>query len=464
MIVAFVVVAIATGIVAFFWVRDLVAGWTMTGVSGEVPGINQGGSNPSGGGNQPGASGGKPAPGEAGGPAPAAWDGNSRITLLVMGLDYRSCDDAQFTECDTGGAARTDSMMLVTVDPLSKSAGMLSIPRDMWVQIPGAGYGKINTAYFIGAAEKLPGGGPGLAMETVEQFLGVPVPYYAQIDFSAFVRMIDEIGGLKLDIQEPITLTPIGTRERTTLQPGKVTLPGNLVLAYARNRSTENGDFDRSARQQQVILAVRDRILDFNMLPTLVAKAPALYSELQSGVKTNLTLDQIIRLAWLMQQIPKENIKQGVIGPPKQVDFGTSPDGTQAVLIPIPDQIRLLRDEIFATNPGAGPAAVSSNPEELVKQEAARVVVKNGSTTAGMAGRVAEYLRNKSVNITGEGNADQVYSESTIIDYSGKPYTVRMLADLLGLDVTRIVNRYDPDAQVDIEIILGTQFNDANLK
>ena len=101
-------------------------------------------------------------------------------------------------------------------------------------------------------------------------------------------------------------------------------------------------------------------------------------------------------------------------------------------------------------------------PIELAKLENARIVVMNGSATEGLASRTAEYLRGLGLNIIGESNADQSYSQSTIIDYSGKPYTARYLVDLLGVDGSRVVSRYDPESQVDIEVILGSMFADSN--
>jgi len=200
-------------------------------------------------------------------------------------------------------------MILLTLDPITNTVGILSIPRDMWVKIPGFDYAKINTAYFLGEINHLPGGGPGLAVETVEQFLGVPINYYAQIDFNAFVRFIDEIGGIYLVVEEPITVSIIGSNKKVHLEPGEVTLPGDIALAYARNRSTEGGDFDRAARQQQVIRAIRKRIISFEMLPKLVTRAPALYRDLSSGISTNMTLEEVIKLAWLAIKVPEENIK-----------------------------------------------------------------------------------------------------------------------------------------------------------
>ena len=245
-------------------------------------------------------------------------------------------------------------------------------------------------------------------MDTVEQVLGVPIQYYAQVDFNAFVRIIDELGGVKIRPHEQIKIDPIGPSNSFYLEPGVYVVDGATALAYARNRYTEGGDFDRANRQQEVLLSVRERVMQFNMLPTLVTKAPALYNEVQNGVRTNLTLQQIVQLALLSQQIPKENIKRGVIGPPNYITFSQSPDG-QAIEIPVTDQIRMLRDEIFASGSAVGPAAVTEDLGELVKQEKAKVVIKNGTNTEGLASRTAEYLRGQGIDVVGESNADQVY-------------------------------------------------------
>jgi LCP family protein required for cell wall assembly len=275
------------------------------------------------------------------------WDGASRVTVLMLGLDYRDWEAGT-------DYSRSDTMILLTLDPFTKSAGILSVPRDLWVEIPGYAHGKINTAYYLGEAHKLPEGGPGLAVETVEQFLGVPINYYAQIDFGAFVKFIDELGGVKIDVPEAITVDLLGSGSATKkkLKPGVQVLPGEWALAYARARYTAGGDFDRAGRQQQVILAIRDRILSFDLLPQLITKAPTLYKELAAGIHTNLPLDDALKLATLASQVSKENIKQGIIDE-KMVTFGTSPDGL-SILIPVPDQIHLLRNEIFASTANGG--------------------------------------------------------------------------------------------------------------
>ena len=144
---------------------------------------------------------------------------------------------------------------------------MLSVPRDMWVNIPGFDHGKINTAYFLGEIYNLPGGGPGLAVQTVEEFLGVPINYYAQVDFQAFVDFIDEIGGVDIHVKDELVVDPLGPGNTIRLYEGVQTLDGATALAYARARYTDDGDFGRSQRQQQVIMSVLDNILNFYSLP-----------------------------------------------------------------------------------------------------------------------------------------------------------------------------------------------------
>lgn len=385
------------------------------------------------------------------------WDGADRVTILVMGLDYRDWETGE-------GAPRTDTMILLTLDPLSKTAGMLSIPRDLYVSIPGFEYDRINTAYRQGEIFQYPGnpgGGPGLAMATVEQLLGVEIDFYAQVDFYAFARMIDEIGGLKLEITEPIEVDPIGERPPRVLEPGVVTLPGDIALAYARARKTDGGDFDRARRQQQVILAIRDRILEYQLIPTLIAKAPILYNELSQGVNTNMTLDQAIRLGLLAKDIPEENIRRGVIGE-EHIVFFTTPTGDQ-VLKPRPDAIREVRDYVFGTVDLSSPLA-GLPLEERVAIENAVVSVLNGTFTQGLAASTAEYLTGLGFNIPADrvGNASEVYTFTTIVDYTGKPYTVQLLAETLGVQSNRVILNYLADSPVDIEVNLGNDWAGSN--
>jgi LCP family protein required for cell wall assembly len=455
-LIAFVIVASITAILAFIWARSFFspasqpAGTASSPVGGKTGKANSGTGNASSENNVPFPSG--PLK-RANDPTPIPWNGNSRVTLLFMGLDYRD-----WTE---GDIPRTDSMILFSIDPASRTAGMLSIPRDLWVNVPGVGYNKINTAYRWGEINNLPGGGPGLAMKTVEETLGVPVDYYALVDFNSFVKFIDELGGLDMKIREEIVIDPIGPGNTRTLEVGTQTLTGAEVLAYARNRYAGNDDFDRSRRQQEVIMAIRQQILQFDMLPTIIAKAPKLYKEISSGINTNLSLDQLIRLALLAAQINEKSIQKGVIGPPLQVEIATNPDDGQSILIPVPDQIRILRDQIFvASGPAASvpTAAVSTNLVKSMKEEKARVLIKNGTSTPGLASKASEILKSLGVNVIGEENADQPYSTTTIYEYTSKQSTIKFLIEKLNLKDSRLFYRSDDKPPADIVIILGSDW------
>ena len=380
-------------------------------------------------------------------PTLTAWDGVGRVTILLLGLDYR--------DWEAGSEySRSDTMILLTLDPLSRTAGILSIPRDMWVAIPGFQHGKINTAYYLGDAYKLPGGGPGLAVDTVEQFLGVPINFYAQIDFQAFIRFIDEIGGVKINIPEPITVDLLGSGARTkkTLQPGIQVLPGEWALAYARARNTGGGDFDRAKRQQQVILGIRDRILSFEMLPYLITNANTLFQELSSGIRTNLGIEQVVKLALLASRVSDGSIHHGVIDE-KYILFGRSPDNL-AILIPLIDKIHVLRDELFSGTTVLSPLT-PGDAQAKMAAEAARVAIINASNTGGLAERTAEYLRTLGVNVVEVTDVNENEINSSLIDHSGKPFTSSFLMDQIGIAPLKFRYTYDTTSNADLILTLG---------
>ncbi len=381
----------------------------------------------------------------------AVWDGSERVTVLIMGLDYRDWEAGET-------APRTDTMILLTIDPLSSTAGMLSIPRDLYVSIPGFQYDRINTAYRQGEVYQIPGGGPALAIQTVEQLIGVPIDFYAQVDFTTFERMIDEIGGLKIEVMEPIEVDPIGPGNHKFLKPGVQTLPGPVALAYARARNTEGGDFDRARRQQQVVLAIRERILSFDLIPILLAKSGPLYNELSSGVDTNMTIEQAIALGLLAKDIPLENIQRGIIGE-EHIIFYTTTDGDH-VLKPLPDKIREVRNAVFGTTDLTSPLA-STPLQEKVQAENAQVAVLNAAFVEGVAVRTVEYLNTVGFNLSTENaqTSNEAFTYTTIIDYTGNPYTVQLLVDTFQISYNQVLMRYDPSSEIDVGLDMGADWN-----
>jgi LCP family protein required for cell wall assembly len=382
---------------------------------------------------------------------PPAWDGASRINILLLGLDER---DLIVNE----GPPRSDTMMLVTIDPISKTAGMLSIPRDMWVNIPGFGYSRINTAYASGEGAQLPGGGPGLAMKTVSQFIGVPVEYYVQIDFKTFTDLMDMLGCLELETQYRLVLDPPGSgKDKTVLTPGGLrNVCGWQVLAFARNRKTEGGDFDRAARQQQVILALQKKIFDPEVFPSLLAQAPQMYDELSYGIHTNMSFEDAIKLAVLAKDISRKNIKSGVIDT-SMITFDNVVLGGQdaSIMKPIMDKIRVLRDEIFTTSGPTSPLA-QGDAATLMRAEEARVRIVDGTFTPGMDVRAGTFFQSQGMNVTEVGAATEAYSSTVVIVYGPKLYTLRYLQSTFGLTSNQIRFSPDPASTVDIEIRLGS--------
>ena len=477
LLVAFVVVGIILAIVGGKFVFNLVKGWSLTSLPGAP--VASGDNTTDTGGIVSGI----PLQ-SASGPAGVAWDGKSRINILLLGLDYSTRRQAE-----DQGSPLSDTMILVTVDPLTNTIGVMSIRRDLWVNLSyycdmngsvieeNYGYGKINSAYKLGQDyHGNPGecGGPGGAMATVQNLLGVPINYYARVEFDAFKKVIDEIGGIQITLQQPMLLDWKGNGNKFWIEPNPdgspYVMPGSYALAYARTRDQDYGDGDiaRGNRQMEVISAIRDRVLNLNNLPLLVAKAPAIYSEISAGVQTNMSLDQAIKLAYLMAQIPRENMTT------YNIDYSVaSPENTADgiyILRVMPDQLRLLRDQMFtATGVAAAPVVMeeetgvdnAGDPLTLAITEGARIEVLNGTGVGGLAETTASYLTSQGLVVSSTGNADMADS-TTILYHSDKPYAIKYLAALMNVTNSRIYNQNDPNSTADVTVIIGNDWATTN--
>jgi len=389
------------------------------------------------------------------------WTGG-RVTILLLGIDQRLTEQ---------GPWRTDTMILLTMDPATKTAGMLSLPRDLWVDIPDYNGLKerINTAHFRGDADQYPGGGgPALAMKTVQYNFAIPVQYYASINFYAFTTIIDRTGCVPIHVPETIDDPDFPALEGNGFDPfhieaGDYCMGGETLLKYARTRHTFGSDFDRAQRQQQVILAIRDHVLSTGQLSTLISQSPQIYRDIQSGFKTNLSLQQMISLAQLGSEIPDENICKAVISGEYIESMETLSDNSQ-VLLWNREKVRQLISDLFNGSgqcaPGAAHQSTESDLATTAKAENARINILNGTNQEGLATTTSNMLTNAGLSQISVGNADRFdYTETIIYNYKGKDTTARYIAQILGLPETTIKTLPPPSELYDIEIVLGADFS-----
>jgi LCP family protein required for cell wall assembly len=341
---------------------------------------------------------------------------------------------------------RTDSIILVAVDTGGHTAGLLSIPRDLWVYIPGRGNERINTAELWGELGKYPGGGPALIKKTIEYNLGLPVHYYVRVDLQGFVKIIDTLGGVTVDVDCPLSdrfpdpSSPTGFTD-LDLSPGIYHIDGKTALYYSRSRLSTS-DFDRSRRQQKVIRGVWEQALRLDILP----KIPELWQTLSDAFQTDLSLDQVLTLAYLGTQMEPQNIHGHFIDRTMVTGWRT-PKGA-SVMLPNHEKIRQVVAQFLAPP-----------PLDLVWAEGARVEVQNGTDLADWTELVASRLRWQGVEVVSVGPADRFdYQGSLIIDYTDKSHTLALLTRILYLPPDRIHRQLDFSSPVDIRVILGRDF------
>ncbi len=368
--------------------------------------------------------------------APETWDGTERVTLLLLGIDRREDEPS-----------RSDTMILVSVDPVARTAAMLSIPRDLQLVVPGFGLQKMNAAYAFGEANDRTGGGAALAMQTVEANFGIRVDYFAEVDFQGFVKIVDTVGGLTLDVPYPIKddWYPNGIGNQYTrlyFSAGWQHMDGVRALQYARTRN-DDGDFSRARRQQQVLLALQDKAVDLDLLP----KADELIVALGDSVRTDLSPSQAIRLARLGSQIPREQITQHSLLPALTV---AEEDGPY-YLVPDWTAVGDILSQ-FAGAPVTPPAAALAFADYDVP-----ILVENGTANPGLAARVTDVLlANGFTDVTYALAADPgSHPRTAIVDSEGNVATAALVANLVGFGPDRIENRFPVPDSTGIVVLLG---------
>lgn len=258
-----------------------------------------------------------------------------RTNVLVLGLDRRPGE---------GNVVRSDTMVLATFYPPGPHVALLSIPRDLYVEIPGHGAGRINTAHFWGESES-EGGGLALAVQTVAQNFNLPVHRHVRVDFDGFRVVVDAVGGIDVTVAEPIVDDAYPTEDYGTMHieiaAGPQHMDGETALRYARSRHGSS-DFDRLERQQQVLLSLARRLLEPQVWPRL----PALYQALTGNVDTDMTVRDWVLFAFTLYRVGPDEVEHCVVDR-EMTDPWTTPDGG-AVLLPRWEAIHPVVGELFA--------------------------------------------------------------------------------------------------------------------
>lgn len=365
------------------------------------------------------------------------WQGKERLNVLLLGIDQRPNE--------TPEQSRTDTILVLTLDPATRTAGMMSIPRDLYVPLPNRGaQERINTAHVYG--------GPSYAMQTVEYNFGIPMQHYVRVNFNALVTLVDLVGGIDIYVDEDIN-DPSFPDNAYGFDPFYITagwhhMDGVTAMKYARTRHGAS-DFFRMRRQQQVIMALRDRVLSTDAIAKLLPNAPQILLTLQSSISTDFTPGEIVQLILFARNLPTENISRVVVDE-TAVQSWTTPQGG-SVLIPVRERIRELREELYNPPP---PEQVQVN----ATPEAGRIIVHNGTNTQGLAATAQAKLQEKGFTVVELGNAQGDHPKTVIIDYHGRKQYIAQLANALGVPATAVMTQLDNANPVDALVILGDDY------
>jgi LCP family protein required for cell wall assembly len=384
-------------------------------------------------------------------------EGDGRVNILILGIGGQGHD----------GPNLSDTMMVVSIDPKTKDAAMLSIPRDLYVKIPASAksnvtYGKINSANAYG--------GPQLAAQVVSNVIGVPIHYYVVVDFSGFKQAVDAVGGVDINVQTALydPAYPCDD-ERGGYCPLRIAaglqhMNGTIALRYSRSRHSTS-DFDRAARQQIVLSALRAKAMQLSTLTNPV-KLTALIDALGSHITTDIQPNELTKLASLAKDIDPAKT------PSKVLDT----DSKGALLL---GGTNLIDGAGYIELPKLGNFNYS-DIHDLVKNiftdhylvdENALLEVQNGSSIPGLAASLVSSLQAAHYNVGDPANAAEHYTTTVLYDYTGgkKPYTINYLEQRLNVKAqkmtppTPVVNASgQPVAVPQIRIILGSDYKQAN--
>jgi LCP family protein required for cell wall assembly len=288
---------------------------------------------------------------------PPRWEGTDRVNILILGGDSRGLGKNE--------VPRSDSMMIASIDPVTKKAHLFSILRDTYGVVPGHGSDRINAAIVYG--------GPQLAMQTVSELTGLEVQYYVYTDFQGFIKLIDAIGGIDFEVEKRMYYKdshddPI---YHIDLRPGYQHLDGQTALAYVRFRHDALSDYTRTERQRNFLSAIADKM----KTTSSIVKLPAVLSSVSPYIETNLGLEEMLKLSSLGFEVDTKSIASVQI-PPSELLIEKTVRGADVLGIRDEAALKTYIQDQFVV--------VEETPEDEDKGDA------NGVTTEGKSNGTTE--------------------------------------------------------------------------
>lgn len=378
----------------------------------------------------------------------------NRVNILLMGMGGGNHD----------GAFLTDSIMVLSVRPSDKKVAILSIPRDLYVKIPNFNESKINAAFHDGysnymskqcknkkntssCADDAFAAGALLSSDTISSTLNIPIHYYATADFSGFEKLINQLGGIDINVEKAIYDPYFPDKAMKGYEPfrikaGEQHLNGETALKYARSRQTTN-DFDRAARQQKVIAAAKDKAVSGGILSN-PKKLADIVSTLGNSVKTNFSPGELKALISMIENVSNGDIITEVLSNAPDGLLVDHNNGTY-YLKPKGGNFKAIQD-------------LAANIFDRQKRETAKIEIQNGSTTSGLGGRLAQDMQDDGYTITSISTAKQKALKTLIYDLSGgnKKITSDYLAKKLNSKI--LPGERKTGETADFRIIIGEDY------
>lgn len=384
-------------------------------------------------------------------------EAEDRINVLLLGIGGVKHD----------GPFLTDTIIIVSFKPSTNQVALISIPRDLLVQIPGYGWWKINHANSFGE-QKNPGKGGELTKAVISQSFDIPIHYYIRVDFEGFKKIIDDLGGIDIEVENTLNdpMYPVPGKEMATttqryenlyIKAGKTHMDGDLALKYVRSRhalGAEGSDFARSKRQQKVLMAVKNKGLSFSTLinPYKVSQA---MDTLSQNIATNVEIWEMIRFFNMGKDLEETDITNKVFTDEKEGPLYSSiADNGAYVLLPKAGDFSEMQAAI---------KNVFSGQKEIAQEKPKRIQIQNGTRINGLALRTSEILKKSGYQIVEIGNAPTQDYQKTVI-YNLKEENnntaINAIAELLGAEVAPAIPEWTKtnpsiSSQADILIILG---------